>query len=128
MAIRLRLNHMAIQVRDKDVSAEFYGRVLRLPEIAMGGTRAHVRWFAIGPDTSIHLIQGDFGSTQVKRSTHYCIASDDLAGSIRHLDREGVAYCDYDGIPGKIAVRADGVKSVYLQDPDGYWIEISEDY
>ncbi|MDB4013267.1 VOC family protein [Cyclobacteriaceae bacterium] len=37
-----------------------------------------------------------------------------------------VNYSDWMGeIPNKINIRADGIKQVYFQDPNGYWIEVN---
>ena len=36
-----------------------------------------------------------------------------------------ITYSDWPGTPGKINVRADGIKQVFFQDPDGYWIEVN---
>jgi lactoylglutathione lyase len=124
----LRLNHMSFMVRSLESSARFYQEALLLPEIECGAGKAHIRWFGIGPGQSIHLIEGDLGSTFVKISTHLCISSRDYPSTVRHLREKGVAFCNLSGEPGKEHVRADGVRSVYLQDPDGYWIEVNEDF
>ena len=124
----LRLNHMSLQVKDLARSAKFYQDVLLLPEIECGAQKANIRWFGLGAGQSVHLIEGDFGATFVKMSTHFCISSDDFDAKVRHLAGTGVKYCNVAGEPGKLHTRADGVRSVYLQDPDGYWIELNEDY
>jgi lactoylglutathione lyase len=124
----LRLNHMSFMVRSLERSAKFYQEALLLPEIECGARRPNIRWFGIGEGQSIHLIEGDIGSTFVKMSTHLCISSTDFPSAVRHLNEVGVAFCNVSGEPGKEHVRADGVRSVYLQDPDGYWIEINEDF
>jgi lactoylglutathione lyase len=124
----LRLNHMSLQVKDLAVSAKFYQEVLGLPEIECGAQKANIRWFGLGDGQSVHLIEGDFGATFVKMSTHFCISTDDFDAKVRHLAEKGVKYCNVAGEAGKLHTRADGVRSVYLQDPDGYWIEINEDY
>jgi lactoylglutathione lyase len=103
MSAKVRLNHMSLQVRNLDRSAKFYQEVFLLPEI-------------------------ECGATHVTRSTHFCISTSDLDGAIEHLRNLNVAFCDAAGAQGKIHVRADGVRSVYLQDPDGYWIEVNEDF
>ena len=37
-----------------------------------------------------------------------------------------VNYSDWIGeILNKINIRADGIKQVYFQDPNGYWIEVN---
>ena len=128
MAEQLRLNHMSLQVRSLEDSARFYQDVLRLPEIACGAREAHIRWFGLGNGQSVHLIEGDVGDTFVKRSTHFCISAADFDGMVEHFRASGAAFCNLGGEPGKEHIRADGVRSVYMQDPDGYWLEVNEDY
>ncbi len=124
----VRLNHMSVQVRNLETSAKFYNEILRLPEIECGAGRPNIRWFGIGDDQSVHLIEGDVGRTFVTISTHFCISSSNFEEMTAHLREKGIAYCNVMGEVGKEHLRADGVRSVYLQDPDGYWIEINEDY
>jgi lactoylglutathione lyase len=128
MTAALRLNHMSPQVRSLSGSAKFYQEVLRLPEIECGAAKANIRWFGLGNGQSVHLIEGDFGNTFVKRSTHFCISSADFDGIVRHFRESSVKFCNLDGEEGKEHRRADGVRSVYLQDPDGYWLEVNEDF
>ena len=128
MTAAVRLNHMSVLVRSLPTSMKFYQEVLLLPEIECGAQRANIRWFGLGDGQSVHLIEGDFGATFVKMSTHFCISSDDFDGAVQHLANTGATYCNLAGEAGKLHTRADGVRSVYLQDPDGYWIELNEDY
>jgi lactoylglutathione lyase len=128
MTAPVRLNHMSLQVRSLERSAKFYQEVLLLPEIECGARMANIRWFGLGEGQSVHLIEGDFGDTFVKRSTHFCISSTDFDGMVRHLRKRSVTFCNSAGEQGKEHTRADGVRSVYLQDPDGYWLEINEDF
>ena len=93
MAMAVRLNHMSVQVRSLEASAKFYQEVLQLPEIECGARKANIRWFALGDGQSVHLIEGDFGKTFVTMSTHFCISSSDLDGTIRHLTAKGAKFC-----------------------------------
>ena len=124
----LRINHMSLQVRDLARSSDFYQRVLKLPEVECLAARPNIRWFGIGAEHTVHLIEGDFADTKVTRSTHLCITTSDFEATIRHVESTGTAYCDAAGNSGKIHTRADGVHSIYFQDPDGYWIEVSEEF
>lgn len=128
MAASLRINHLSIMVRDLARSADFYRQVLRLPEIECRVGKPNIRWFGIGDGQSIHLIEGDFGETYVTMSTHLCIAVTDLDGMVAHVAATGTRYSDLARNEGRIHIRRDGVRSIYLQDPDGYWLEISDDY
>ena len=128
MSTDVRLNHMSVQVRNLEASAKLYQEIFRLPEIECGAQKDNIRWFGLGPGQSVHLIEGDFGNTFVKISTHFCISSADFDGTIRHLRTKGAKFCNLAKEEGKEHLRADGIRSVYLQDPDGYWIEINQDY
>jgi lactoylglutathione lyase len=128
MTAAVRLNHMSVLVRSLPASVKFYQEILLLPEIECGARLPHIRWFGLGDGQSVHLIEGEIGNTLVKRSTHFCISSDDFDGTIRHLRDKNVNFCNAAGEEGKIHIRADGVRSVYFQDPDGYWIEVNEDF
>ena len=128
MVGELRINHASFQVRNLERSAQFYQEVLLLPEIECGAGKAHIRWFGIGNGQSVHLIEGDIGKTFVKMSTHLCISTTDFEGTVRHMREKGAAFCNLAGEQGKEHTRADGVRSLYLQDPDGYWIEVNEDF
>jgi lactoylglutathione lyase len=128
MNAALRLNHMSVQVRNLEASAKFYSEVLLLPEIECRARRPNIRWFGIGDVQAVHLIEGEFGATFVTRSTHFCITSSSFEGTLDHFRKKRVAFCNASGEAGAIHVRADGVRSVYLQDPDGYWVEISQEF
>ena len=68
------------------------------------------------------------GDTFVKRSTHFCISAADFDGMVEHFRTRGAPFCNLAGQQGKEHIRADGVRSVFMQDPDGYWLEVNEDY
>lgn len=124
--MELRLDHIALLVRDLEQSVAFYTQVLRLPEAAnpMGGSE--IRWFEIGPQLRIHMQAGDLGATQVPKRTHFAFSARDLDETLVHLRECGVGYSDMQGTPGAVNVRPDGMRAVFLQDPNGYWIEIND--
>ena len=54
------------------------------------------------------------------------ITTSDFDDFINRLDAMKVNYSDWMGeIPNKINIRADGIKEVYFQDPNDYWIEVN---
>jgi catechol 2,3-dioxygenase-like lactoylglutathione lyase family enzyme len=128
MTAKLRLNHISIQVRQLETSAQFYRDVMLLPEIECGARKPNIRWFGLGPGQSVHLIEGETGSTLKGMTTHFCVSSPDWQGMLRHLREKDAVFCNLAGKAWETHTRADGVRSVYLQDPDGYWIEVNEDY
>ncbi len=43
----------------------------------------------------------------------------------KKLEKENIIYSDWPGTPNKINLRPDGIKQVFFQDHNGYWIEIN---
>lgn len=124
--MELSLDHIALLVRDLDESVAFYTSVLRLREVPnpMGGTE--IRWFEIGPDVRIHMQAGDLGPTFVQKRTHFAFSARDLDETLAHLRARGVDWSDMKGTRGAVNVRPDGMRAVFVQDPNGYWIEIND--
>ncbi len=125
-APRPRINHIACYVRDLEPSATFYRDVIGLeviPEPFHDGRHA---WFSIGPKTHLHVISGATTSLPKDKNTHLCFTVQSVEAFIPKLQKAGVAYEDWAGKKGAITTRVDGVKQIYFQDPDGYWIEIND--
>ncbi len=38
----------------------------------------------------------------------------------------GVVFFDWPGTADNVTARPDGFRQIYVQDPDGYWIEIND--
>jgi lactoylglutathione lyase len=55
------------------------------------------------------------------------LATTDFDEVTNTLLKLNIEYSDWPGTPNKNYVRKDGVKQLYFQDPDGYWIEINND-
>jgi catechol 2,3-dioxygenase-like lactoylglutathione lyase family enzyme len=47
---------------------------------------------------------------------------------ISNLKKQKVEFEDWPGNKNKINIRPDGIKQIYVQDPDGYWIEINDEF
>lgn len=116
LAVR-ELNHVALHVRDLEVSARFYGDVLGLPLLPRPDFGFPVEWFALGRQ-ELHLIAAastDKGDTQCH---HFALRVDDAYAASDALRERGVT-----GFRGP-APRPDGAVQVFLQDPDGHVIEL----
>ena len=61
----------------------------------------------------------------IPKATHFALAVHDLDAFLDHLRSHGVRYSDWAGTAGTVSDRADGVRQVYIQDPDEHWIEIN---
>lgn len=121
-----RIDHIALLVRDLEGSARFYSEVLGLVEVPnpMGGT--HIRWFEIGGNQRLHLQAGDISATHVEKQTHVALSCSDFNAVLKHLESMRADFSDFKGTPGAVNVRPDGMRAVFLKDPNGYWIEIND--
>lgn len=121
----LTFNHAALCVRDLTVSNTFYKNVLELEEIPNPFNDGRHTWLKIGPGLQLHIIQGSCTVTPEK-NVHLCFSVASLKMLTDHLEKQKVRYTNLKGDAQAPTVRADGVKQIYLQDPDGYWIEIND--
>ena len=118
-------NHMALSVKDVNKSAEFYSNVLHLKEITNRTKMDGIRWFSLGADKELHLISIVKENVTINKAVHLALTTPNIDDFIKSLDKMKVAYSDWPGKPNTVNIRADGVKQIYLQDPDGYWIEVN---
>ena len=124
-SISLSFNHMAFSVTDIDRSASFYRDVVKLTEITNRTKNASIRWFSLGEGKELHLISGQEGKVIINKAVHLGLACSNFDAFVKMLDASNIQYSDWPGTIHKINVRADGIKQIYFQDPDGYWIEIN---
>jgi catechol 2,3-dioxygenase-like lactoylglutathione lyase family enzyme len=117
-------NHMALSVKDVDRSAAFYKSILHLPEITNRSKLEGVRWFSLGEGKELHLISIVKEDIRLNKAIHLAITTADFDAFITMLNAKKISYSDWPGT-GKINIRADGVKQIFFQDPDGYWIEVN---
>jgi lactoylglutathione lyase len=121
------LNHIALYVVDLKKSVAFYQNIIQIdtvPEPFHDGKHA---WFRVGETSTLHLIEGAKGPVVHEKSHHMCFSVLSLEDFISRLEKEKIFYTNLKG-DGKIPhVRVDGVKQIYLKDPDGYWLEINNE-
>jgi hypothetical protein len=80
----------------------------------------------LGEGKELHLLSFPNDEITINRAVHLAITTSDFDDFINRMDAMKVNYSDWMGeIPNKINIRADGIKQVYFQDPNGYWIEVN---
>lgn len=122
----LTFNHYAINVSDLETSVQFYEQVMGLTQITNQTKKDHIRWFGIGEQLELHVIESDTKEINLVKGVHLSLTLSNLDEFISHLDSLEIQYENWPGESKSTNIRPDGVKQIYLQDPDGYWIEIND--
>ncbi|CAG5018465.1 hypothetical protein DYBT9275_06007 [Dyadobacter sp. CECT 9275] len=116
----LRLNHLALQVKDIEASKTFYRDIIGLKPVTVPDNLKAIRgWFETGDGQMIHLLAGR--TTPVvndKDGGHFAL----FVGSIDQAEK----FLKQKNIPFHKQVRFDGVTQIYFADPDGYLIELNQ--
>ena len=122
------LDHQAIAVRDLDASVRFYNEVLGLDEVENPMGNRPIRWFALSPGINLHLVGGNTAPREERGiGTHLALSAADFDGMVARLEAAGVTFGSMPGRPpGTVTTRPDGVRQCFVQDPDGFWIEIND--
>ncbi|MCR8561677.1 VOC family protein [Mucilaginibacter sp. BJC16-A38] len=119
-------NHFALCAKDLKKTANFYRTVIQLKEIHHPfNDTVHV-WLKIGEGLALHIIKGDCPQAVHNIGVHLCFSVPNLDAFIHHLDDMKIVYGNWGGEQKKIQLRADGVRQIYLQDPDGFWLEVND--
>ena len=123
----VKLNHMAFYVVDLKKSTAFYRDILRVDTIPEPFHDGKHTWFTVGPHSQFHLIQGAKQAVAHDKNTHLCFSVPSIDEVIATLEKNKIDYTNWAGKGKTPTVRVDGVRQIYLQDPDGYWVEINDD-
>ncbi len=122
---RLTLDHLAISVKDVDKSADFYKNALKLQEITNRTEMPGIRWFSLGEGKELHLISTLQGEVSINKAVHLALKTPHFDAFVTKLDEMNISYSDWPGTHKNISIRADGIKQIFFQDVDGYWIEVN---
>ena len=122
----LRVDHVAVYVADLKKSAAFYTDTFGFEQVPIPfEIPVQAAWLRMGQGVMLHLVEGRKEPVTNSRWDHLAVACGSMDAMIASLDRKGIAWTD---ITGKHApqVRPDGVKQIFVRDPDGYWVEIND--
>ncbi|MCB0457337.1 MAG: VOC family protein [Flavobacteriaceae bacterium] len=119
-------DHHALAVKNVEVSVDFYKNILQLKPINTPVDNPLIKWFSLGNNLQIHLIQTEDLDIKTHKANHFSLHVKDIGEFVDYLQVKQIPFWDWVGNAQKIALRPDGVQQVYIQDPDGYWIEIND--
>ncbi|MDC6364461.1 MULTISPECIES: VOC family protein [Flavobacteriaceae] len=120
-----QFDHYSVVVTKLQETGDFYRDIFGLKEIQHPDRKPGFRWFQVKGNSQIHLIEKDVIEFKKDKSIHWCLATQNLNGFIQHLVANNIDYFDWPGTKSAVTDRSDGVKQIYIQDPEGYWIEIN---
>ncbi|ATY32507.1 VOC family protein [Sphingomonas psychrotolerans] len=122
-----RLDHVAIWVADQQKSIDFYHEMFGLGEIPAPFPPGGPRWMRLAGGVELHIQPGRTAPVEQPRRVHMAIAVASLDPILALLKARGQGWSDIAGKPGAInASRTDGIRQIFIQDPDGYWIEVND--
>jgi lactoylglutathione lyase len=122
------LNHIAVYVKDLKVSTAFYSGVIGLDTIPEPFHDGKHTWYSVSENSHLHIIQGAKEITTHDKNTHLCFSVPSVEEMIARLNQNKIPYESWTGEKMSVTTRVDGIKQLYFVDPDGYWIEINNDY
>ncbi|MDO6602646.1 VOC family protein [Arenibacter palladensis] len=120
-----QIDHSSLIVNNLDTTADFYSNILKLKEIPHPDKAPGFRWFQVQGNSQLHLIYKDTVVMKKHKSMHLCLSTPNLETFIKHLEDNNIEYEDWPGTKGAVTLRTDGVRQIYLTDPEGYWIEVN---
>ncbi len=124
-SFEFQYDHYSFIVKDLEKTGDFYATVLGLEEIPHPSGSSGFRWFRIHENSQLHLIGKDSVPMAHNKSEHLCLATRNLEGLIAHLTKNGITYWDWPGKENAVTDRADGVRQIYIKDPENNWVEIN---
>ena len=114
------LNHVALHVENLELSMEFYGEKLGLAAIARPDFDFPGAWYRLGQFQELHLIAGRAGVVNSStRGSHFALGVADMEEAESFLTSRGIEHTPRQ-------TRPDGAFQIYIEDPDGYWIEFCQ--
>ncbi|PHI21741.1 glyoxalase [Lewinellaceae bacterium SD302] len=126
-ADRFVFDHYAVIVEDLERAADFYLNVMNLEEVYDATEKDHIRWFDLGPGMALHVIEDPASKDiAISKPVHLALTMKNFTGFVDKMREMEYPFQNWPGQADTTNLRPDGVAQIYLQDPDGYWIEIND--
>ncbi len=119
-------NHLALAVKDVEVSTAFYQAVFNFKEIDNTASKSKTRWLSLGEGKELHIIPRPKANIKTVKAVHIAFSTNDFDGFMTHISSLNISYFDWLGSPNTYNVRNDGIKQLYFQDPSTYLIEVND--
>lgn len=124
---KVHINHTAIYVIDIQKTGSFYSDIIGLDTVPEPFHDGKHIWYSTGAHSMLHVIQGATEKRAYYKNQHTCFTVPDFNAFLDKLKAANWTWEDVAGKKNAITTRIDGVHQIWLQDPDGYWLEINDD-
>jgi lactoylglutathione lyase len=124
---KVHINHTAIFVMNLAETGKFYSNVIGLDTVPEPFHDGRHIWYKTGEHTMLHVIQGANQKKEYYKNQHTCFTVSNFTEFTNKLTMLNWPYEDVAGNKNKVTTRVDGIHQIWVQDPDGYWIEINDD-
>ena len=122
----LKFDHQALPVNNLKITGDFYRDILDFKDIpTLVGTKYTHRWLANYEGKEIHLIFSNEEIQKTPKQIHMAFSPVNFDKFIDHLKKNNIVFTNYKLEAGIVQSRKDGIKQIWLRDPQGYWIEIN---
>ncbi len=121
-----QFDHYSFIVKNLAKTGAFYKEVLHLEEIQHPSDTINFKWFRVSGNGQLHLIRKDNVPMEHSKSVHLCLATQQLDTLIAHLKSKNITFSDWEGNVNGVTLRPDGVRQIYVQDPENNWVEIND--
>lgn len=125
--LQTKSNHIAVSVTNLEESEEFYRDFLGLKQIDEPFNDGLHAWFDIG-GTQLHLIESADERRERSINNHLCFSTADLGSFVETLRNNNIEFRNWAGDTNEITLRPDGISQIYFKDPDGFWVEMNDDF
>lgn len=121
------LNHTAIFVMDLAKTRSFYSNIIGLDTLQEPFKVGKHIWYKTSEHSMLHVILGSTEKKEYYKNQHTCFSVPNMNEFVAKLNQNHWSFEDRDGVKQSVTTRVDGVHQIWLQDPDGYWIEMNDD-
>ncbi len=124
------VDHVNMFVRDLEESLDFYRKVFGTDaEVKQTGKNKGIRWLIIGIAGKFYFclyeLKGKTFDPDALHINHIGFYVPDFEDTIERIKRLGIPI-EYNGAPIEWSNRNGQTRSLYIKDPNGYYIEFSE--
>jgi len=123
---RAHINHLAIYVVNLQRSVAFYTGVFGLDTIPEPFHDNKHAWYRIGPGMALHVIEGATQPKEYYQNNHMCFSVPSVDAFLDRIKAKQIPWVNAKGEKMQVTTRVDGVKQIWVNDPDGYWIEVND--